>query len=372
MDGSGGRGSYSRLSEALTAITTQLRDQRQDVLGYVETMNGNNSDPSVDLIVEGIWMPVCSLLQERYANMFSVGIAQTYARCFSAVETFVQQLSAIAGTNRVAFVSRRLRSHASYTELSGRWRHSLYLQLRLQESKSRVDRLCELAFSVGPCHSSLLCFYSDFDASQKAADSAVAKTTLSLHELADFDALAVQLRTADFLTSGLLRAFAIEMALPLHPQVCLEPLRVKFFGFSLQVLSRLRLHLTAHLDLSADRLPEDGGAANQSASDLTPLKRAAGIMPSPSLGNLASPLPASQFNVTLDDIVVICLDLSRLPAWLVGPYSELCLSSLGGEGSRGAVDRCAAVAIELTTTLREAVWTKVCALLCAVSVILVL
>ena len=49
--------------------------------------------PPVDFLVNGLWYPVTDHLANKFPNIFSVGIADTFYRAYSAVEDFTADIS---------------------------------------------------------------------------------------------------------------------------------------------------------------------------------------------------------------------------------------------------------------------------------------
>ena len=115
VDSTGGRGSFSGLKDALNSILSDLKNSLITPFKIAEQISlsiPKNSDsnldylyedrneespednerpppsapassqsqlstPTIDLLINGVWAPVTSLLAEKFPNIFSVGIAET-------------------------------------------------------------------------------------------------------------------------------------------------------------------------------------------------------------------------------------------------------------------------------------------------------
>ena len=144
VDDTGGRGSYLGLKSALELLAVQIMAA---LVGPLQTFadtfpgtdindtsgassSGNGSDVSIairarstiDLIVRGVWHPVATLLIEKFPGMFSVGIAGTLSRCYTAVEAFVSILDK-------SYREGDLASHPAVAQFHNNWKLDLYLQV---------------------------------------------------------------------------------------------------------------------------------------------------------------------------------------------------------------------------------------------------
>jgi hypothetical protein len=88
------------------------------------------SPRDVDVLVAGVWVPVLRLLAEKYPGMFSVGIANTLARCYQSVQSFASSLCTLAGKGDL-LLARRMHGHTATREFYDKWRLTMYLQVRL-------------------------------------------------------------------------------------------------------------------------------------------------------------------------------------------------------------------------------------------------
>lgn len=144
VDDTGGRGSYFGLQSALELLAAQVMAALVGPLqSFADTFpgtdindtsgassSGNGSDvsiavrarPSIDLIVRGVWLPVATLLVEKFPGMFSVGIAGTLSRCYMAVEAFVSILDK-------SYKEGDLSSHPAVAQFHNSWKLDLYLQV---------------------------------------------------------------------------------------------------------------------------------------------------------------------------------------------------------------------------------------------------
>ena len=158
VDGNGGRGSYLGLKSALETLASQVAAAlAAPLLACAETfpvtnpsghdgvgasssgsgngainMNKTHAPVPIDLIVNGVWLPVAALLKERFSGMFSVGIAGTLARCYTALEAFVDILKESEVTADISGGMRRdIASHPAIKSFHDCWKLDLYLQVRL-------------------------------------------------------------------------------------------------------------------------------------------------------------------------------------------------------------------------------------------------
>ena len=210
VDGVGGRGSYLGLQSALESLASQVMAALvQPLKAFSETFpntatcdflptssSGHKSEDSVssvstpiDFIVNGVWLPVATMLEEKFPGMFSVGIAGTLSRCYMAVGSFVAMLEKSDSTSSVPATTKgEFAAHPAIAHFHNHWKLDLYLQvcdrrllqtfriritfshtnfssstsdmvilsantckrqLRTQEISSRLDRVCHLVEQHG-------------------------------------------------------------------------------------------------------------------------------------------------------------------------------------------------------------------------------
>ena len=150
VDGTGGRGSFAGLGDALTAVLKHVRSRLQEPLRLLElcfpsplccdNINvdmDHYMDAPIDILVSGIWMPIASLLSERFPGMFSVGIASVLQRCYADVEAFSIGVGEIgvpgncaSGSVSDIWIHRRVINHPAVVAFNKRWGLELYLQVR--------------------------------------------------------------------------------------------------------------------------------------------------------------------------------------------------------------------------------------------------
>jgi hypothetical protein len=138
VDGKSGRGSYSGLQECLSLIVRTTSEHVTDTLLLAEELFGcyyqqaqqdSAPPPPMDLVVNGIWVPVLNTLKKNYAGMFSSGMASVFHQCYHATHQFINELSGICGAKRKESIAARLQSHASFAEFKGLWKMDLYYQV---------------------------------------------------------------------------------------------------------------------------------------------------------------------------------------------------------------------------------------------------
>lgn len=146
VDGSGGRGSYAGLQPALESIASQVMTALvmplqacSETFPVFENQPIDNSSSSsndnppvlrpIDLIIRGVWVPIASILTEKFPGMFSVGIASTLARCYRAVETFIAVLQTQSDSITNNSIKIDLASHSSVAPFHDNWKLDIYLQV---------------------------------------------------------------------------------------------------------------------------------------------------------------------------------------------------------------------------------------------------
>ncbi len=390
VDGTGGRGSFAGLSESLEHILFQIRNRHNMIIREFEDMHtlpGRIDDTSefthdteplwlgeTDLVVESVWIPVATILSERFPGMFSVGIANIFARCYQAIHNFLENMSLIAGPEYANSIKRRLRSNSSIHDFDSKWRISVYLQLRVHEISARVDRVCETSRSMGPTHSSLIITSISApptplhaNAHMNVGENSSAHANMNANVISmtaeDLDDINSQLHISDSFETSLLKAFAREAAIALHSRILLRPLGPKLFSFALCVFARLDVHLSSILGLSSTTSVVPALADTSTDASATPNKRASQVaLPSPS----SSAALAIHTNLhSIDDLIAICCDLNALVNWLTTTFQRYCISALarGDASPEEVVQTCINIQSNKVDNLRLNVWKKVCTML---------
>ena len=117
----------------------------------------------VDILVSGVWLPVLDLLADRFPGMFSVGIANTFARCYLGVHSFLAALSHAVdgspGVRRQGEVARRIHSHPATRVFHEKWKLSLYMQVRTIQynTVSLNDYYVNINSRYDKCSASCVC-----------------------------------------------------------------------------------------------------------------------------------------------------------------------------------------------------------------------
>jgi hypothetical protein len=135
VDGSKGRGSYSGLKDCLTQIVNTGCVHLRDVMVLSEELFARQYQasltPPMDLVVNGVWVPVLNTLKKTHGGIFSSGIANVFHECYIATHEFVRDICSICGPDHVASISSRLESHKSYSEFKSLWKMDLHYQVRV-------------------------------------------------------------------------------------------------------------------------------------------------------------------------------------------------------------------------------------------------
>ena len=153
VDGVGGRGSYLGLQSALESLASQVMAALvQPLKAFSETFPNTDtstcdSSPTsssshksiapvssvstpIDFIVNGVWVPVATMLEEKFPGMFSVGIAGTLSRCYMAVESFVAMLEKSNSASSVLPTAKGdFAAHPAIVHFHSHWKLDLYLQV---------------------------------------------------------------------------------------------------------------------------------------------------------------------------------------------------------------------------------------------------
>ena len=78
VDAGGGRGSYAGLRAALGALVAAVGQRQAGVLAAAESLS--TALPEADLALLGLWAPLAGHLRESLPGMFTLGIADPFAR----------------------------------------------------------------------------------------------------------------------------------------------------------------------------------------------------------------------------------------------------------------------------------------------------
>jgi len=352
-DGSGGRNSYSGLKECLENLVNMLRATLQPALEAAEMIRSTFTinDSTFDLVICGIWLPVTTLLEDRFPGIFNSGIASTFSRCYNAVENFTKILATVAGPKYTKIISDRLTNHPLLKEFHEKWKLELYFHLRSQEISRRLDKACSAVSQQFLTVNTFDIIYSD--------DSNVVQenATVSTLSLAQIEELKTSLNIKPF-HLPLITCFAIEMSTCLHNTVLLQALGGKLFSFAMKVVYRLEAQIVFMLDINVD----NGIVDDQQLKSKTPIKRnpSAVMTPHP-------PTPANEIttetNCSIEELVLLTADLHCLAEWLEKSYSFYAEETLGYSKSDGIIVKCINIVNKRIEIARDAVWNKVCSLL---------
>ena len=134
VDGSLGRGSFSGLGDCLMQVVHVIKLQVSDALVLVEELLSQQFQtwkdcPPIDLVVNGVWVPVLNTLKKNYSGMFSSGMADVFHSCYNATHQFIEALCEICGPQWKDSITKRLKSHQSYVDFKVLWKMDLYFQV---------------------------------------------------------------------------------------------------------------------------------------------------------------------------------------------------------------------------------------------------
>lgn len=420
VDGGGGRGSFGGLEAALLTVLSKLD---QPVLSLLATAEGMGCD----LVIGGAWLPIITLISERFPAMFSVGIASVMADCMRAFEAFHTSLSTkLLGPEHANALTRRFATDSRVVTFRDRWNLDLYLKLRAQEVRARLDRACSMCTTNGLVANSLQALY---DAPAPAPTSATPTNkdkkgdtgieqeshvplarTLTAPELAKLRqslSLPSSPSPASF-QLALTIACATEAATCLHAKVYFPSLASSLLAVAVRCVARYEAHVCLSIGGATPSFPSGPGALrgvidstgetivvageegvgeagpNSSGgtgeeSMITPQK---GGAPSPQRtpftattkvnpkSNTSSGVSAN--SISLDDCVLLVLDVHSLATWFrsqflphaTGVINVTAASSAEEDpGESGPVE---AIVTEVCENLRgtgQAVWKRAMSLL---------
>lgn len=206
------------------------------------TDGGDSQQPSLDLLIHGVWQPIAELLRERFSDMFTVGIPATLSHCYRCLVRFVLRLQSahlLLNLLHQASVRARFQRHPQVAAFFAAFKLDLYFQLRCKEVFHRVDRGCELTLRGGLTGGRNL--FDEFygSSSNSGATGAPTVTTIAGSSAVvgiDCAALRAELESQLLQVQGtgkdrragfqipLFSAVALELRLCLHPTVLLEPM----------------------------------------------------------------------------------------------------------------------------------------------------
>lgn len=367
-DGSGGRGSYAGLKECLENLVNMLRATLQPALEAAELIGStfctddNETSGTFDLVVNGIWLPVTTLLTERFSSIFNSGIASTFARCYNAVENFTKILASVAGPKYAASITDRLANHPLLKEFHGKWKLELYFHLRSQEIARRLDKACSTVSQQFLTVNTFDIIYGDEanSSSSGSQDNTGVIPVVSTLSLVQIDALKSSLNIASF-HLPLITCFAIEVSTCLHNTVLLKALGAKLFSFAMKIVYRLEAQIVFMLDINVDANVSD----DQQLKLKTPMKRNPSSIMSPH-----PPTPANETNsenttpnCSIEELVLLTADLHGIAEWLEKRFTSYAEEALGFSSTDDNICKCTKILRNRLEMTRDAVWNKVCSLL---------
>lgn len=143
IDGTGGRNSYSNLQELLKELIMSLQSDYAEVFSCAEEVASTSdatTSKKLDLVINGVWIPISKILAEKFPTIFTTGIANTLSRCYNALEDTIQLLSSVAGDKHAINISLRIVSSNTISTFENRWKLDLYFSLRASEiSKKSIS-----------------------------------------------------------------------------------------------------------------------------------------------------------------------------------------------------------------------------------------
>ncbi len=123
----------------------------KSLLLLAENVFSTTAQSQTDLLIDGVWKPIASVLVERYSGMFSVGIATAFHAAFSAVEAFILYLP------NIIIPREKLHSDAAYAcylrvnrnneilSFRSKWKFDIYFQVSSEPPIYSYANFCCIA-----------------------------------------------------------------------------------------------------------------------------------------------------------------------------------------------------------------------------------
>ena len=159
--------------------------------------------------------------------------------------------------------------------------------------------------------------------------------TLSLPELQALRA--ADLPPAKQLHLSLSEAFCIEIATCLHPSVALRALSSRFFALSMRLVMRLEAHAAIAAEVPTPSFSKSSLALLMQHQGAVPTMTSSSMSTSTPVKTLATPnstpstVPQNHGTAaaSIDDLVLLALDLDALSDWLLSSFGPLAARALG-------------------------------------------
>ena len=253
VDGSDGRGSYSGLQDCLSHILTTLKNSNlhlflqnaEDIL----VSGGKDEHSGIDLVINGIWVPIAQHLEEKFPNIFNIGIPHVFAHIYRSILNFLHSLPSLfqSNNNTSNGLRNRLQHAAPIASFLQRFKLDLYYSLRVREIMSRLDKACELdtkqllaSYNIPTSTATTSAERLSVEAIyRKGGNSSSSVSKASLDEILNLVNTEITSKCQDPIFS----IFAAEMLLCLHNEVALVPVIAKMVVVVERVLLRMLLHL---------------------------------------------------------------------------------------------------------------------------------
>ena len=356
VDGKNGRGSFSGLDTVLQAILSSVRAYLVPFLNEGEAVLSCSSrdSASCDLIIKSIWLPISTVLLEKYSGMFTTGIPAVLSECFRTVDRFLSSLQELASPAWQVALARRIRSHQTVRDFQARWKLDVYYQLRCNEVLSRIEKACYVSSKHGwtsaIARSVVSAMYSGDSSDEKKSVSGeiglIAYINSHLSNSVSLSSAESQrlrkeilddLNNAEF-QCAIFTAFSVELLTCLQKSVLLPALSAKFLTFILRILQRLEAQIAAACNiltasfgrLTIEQLRQSvlqslNKTASSSLKDSTPTAEkdssttsAISSAPTASSANAAavSVLPSVPLLQAADEFVLLVQDLLAFESWV--------------------------------------------------------
>jgi hypothetical protein len=293
----------SVVHSAVGLILASTTEDRDDV---VAASQAPNTVP-LDLIVNGVWAPVVNHLAEKFPNMFSVGIAETFYTAYTAVEGFTSALSGLleveGGATREALgLAERLKTHSALLAFHAKWKLDLYYQLRSNEISARFEKgLQTLLLPNGMDRGSTESVYG-------ASGETLSKADIS-HLQSMLDIERFQLVAS--------RVLLTELATCLHKNVMLPAQASRFLGLVVQLLLKLQGVIATIVNGTAISSLGVGNVTAPSLSAVTPAKAVSSVASTPALSaNTAAPIASQALSFSNEDLLALTADLEKIGDWI--------------------------------------------------------
>lgn len=241
VDGKEGKGSYSGFKDALQSVLQYLSSH--SLLGCLvlgEQLAADN-EGGLDLLVNGVLVPLFAVIQEKFQQIFSIGIAAIFSACYRSLMAFLADLSALVSGTQLS----RLLAHPTVSGFLHLFKVDTYYQLRQREVTLRADKACELHVKALLSHHTTKLMDALYRSNDSRADHIGMSKGGVMMSLPPSDLPPVGKKYAQ----EIFAVFATEVLTILHGHVSILPIYSKALGLVQRLLMRLAMHVALHCNI---------------------------------------------------------------------------------------------------------------------------